>query len=146
MLALVSEFNCFLRSRCSMEMWCPDDMGRDSWEWVGPPTWERACLNSPEWRGGSSPVKTEPLQIGLQLLRLIILKEKLLLKGLTFAKCCSSMSIGNLYVFHVQSKLTLFQGKTMRPQNGLLIFSGKSSKISFKKQQQRQTLEIVKDF
>ena len=28
MLALVSEFNCFLRSRCSMEMWCPDDIGR----------------------------------------------------------------------------------------------------------------------
>ena len=27
MLALVSEFNCFLRSRCSMEMWCPDDIG-----------------------------------------------------------------------------------------------------------------------
>ena len=35
MLALVSEFNCFLRSRCSMEMWCPDDIGRDSWDWVG---------------------------------------------------------------------------------------------------------------
>ena len=27
LLALVSEFNCFLRSRCSMEMWCPDDIG-----------------------------------------------------------------------------------------------------------------------
>ena len=26
LLALVSEFNCFLRCRCSMEMWCPDDM------------------------------------------------------------------------------------------------------------------------
>ena len=34
-LALVSEFNC----RCSMEMWCPDDIGRDSWDWVGPPAW-----------------------------------------------------------------------------------------------------------
>ena len=33
---------CFLRSRCSMEMWCPDDIGRDSWDWVGPPAWERA--------------------------------------------------------------------------------------------------------
>ena len=34
-----SEFNfrCFLRSRCSMEMWCSDDTGRDSWDWVGPP-------------------------------------------------------------------------------------------------------------
>ena len=29
LLALVSEFNCFLRSRCSMEMWCPDDVGPD---------------------------------------------------------------------------------------------------------------------
>ena len=30
--ALVSEFNCrcFLHSRCSMEMWCHDDIGRDS--------------------------------------------------------------------------------------------------------------------
>ena len=59
LLALVSEFNCFLRSRCSMEMWCPDDIGRDSWDWVGPPAWERACFNSPERGGGSSPVKTE---------------------------------------------------------------------------------------
>ena len=48
LLALVSEFNCFLRSRCSMEMWCPDDIGRDSWDWVGPPAWGRACFNSPE--------------------------------------------------------------------------------------------------
>ena len=55
MLTLVSEFNCFLRSRCSMEMWCPDDIGRDSWDWVGPPAWETACFNSPEWGGGSSP-------------------------------------------------------------------------------------------
>ena len=45
-----------------------DDIGRDSWDWVGPPAWERACFNSPEWGGGSSPVKTEPLQIVLFLL------------------------------------------------------------------------------
>ena len=56
---------CFLRRRCSMEMWCPDDIGRDSWDWVGPPAWERACFNPPEWGGGSSPVKTEPPQIVL---------------------------------------------------------------------------------
>ena len=43
-----------------MEMWCPDDIGRDCWDWVGPPAWGRACFNSPEWSGGSSPVKTEP--------------------------------------------------------------------------------------
>ena len=73
LLALVSEFNCFLRSRCSMEMWCPDDIGRDSWDWVGPPAWERAWFNSPEWSGSSSPVKTEPLQIVLLLLLLLFL-------------------------------------------------------------------------
>ena len=71
MLALVSEFNCFLRSRCSMEMWCPDDIGRDSWDWVGPPAWGRACFNSPGWGGGSSPVKTEPPQFVLLLLLLL---------------------------------------------------------------------------
>ena len=68
LLALVSEFNCFLRSLRSMEMWCADDIGRDSWDWVGPPAWGRACFNSPEWGGGSSPVKTEPPQIVLLLL------------------------------------------------------------------------------
>ena len=35
-------------------------LGGISWDWVGPPTWERACIKSPEWSGGSSPVKTEP--------------------------------------------------------------------------------------
>ena len=79
LLALVSEFNCFLRSRCSMEMWCPDDRGRDSWDWVGPPACVRACFNSPEWGGGSSPVKTEPPQIvfllSLLLNGYVILKE-----------------------------------------------------------------------
>ena len=72
LLALVSEFNCFLRSRCSMEMWCPDDIGRDSWDWVGPPASGRGCFNSPEWGGGSSPVKTEPPQIVLLLLLCVV--------------------------------------------------------------------------
>ena len=42
--AFVLGFNkrCFLRCRCSMEMWCPDDIRRDRWGWVGPPAWERA--------------------------------------------------------------------------------------------------------
>ena len=53
-------------------MWCPDDIGRDSWDWVGPPAWERACFNSPEWGGGSSPVKTEPPQIVLLLFLLLL--------------------------------------------------------------------------
>ena len=35
--------------------------GGDSWDWVGPPARER--FNSSEWGGGSSLVKTEPLQI-----------------------------------------------------------------------------------
>ena len=65
---VASEFNCFFRCRCSMEMWCLDDIGRESWDWVGPLARERACFNSPEWGGGSSPVKTEPLQIVLLLL------------------------------------------------------------------------------
>ena len=61
--ALVSGFNkrCFLRSRCSMKMWCPDDTGRDSWDWVGPPAGE-SMLQLPRvgWRllackNGTSP-------------------------------------------------------------------------------------------
>ena len=28
---------------------------------MGPPAWERACFNSPEWGGGSSPVKNGAL-------------------------------------------------------------------------------------
>ena len=62
LLASVSEFNCFLRSRCTMEMWCPDDIGRDSGDWG-------ARFNSPERGGGSSPVKKEPPQIVLLLFR-----------------------------------------------------------------------------
>ena len=52
LLALVSEFNCFLRSRCSMEMWCPDDIGRDRWDWIGPPTWDESMIQLPRvgWR------------------------------------------------------------------------------------------------
>ena len=45
-----------------MEMWCPDDTGRDCWDWVGPTAWGRACFNSPRvrWRllacsNGASP-------------------------------------------------------------------------------------------
>ena len=53
-------------------MWCPDDIGRDSWDWVGPPAWGRACFNSPEWGGGSSPLKTDPPQIVLLLFLLVL--------------------------------------------------------------------------
>ena len=55
-----------------MKMWCPGDIGRDSWDWVGPPAWERACFNSPEWSGGSSPVKPEPLQIGVAVVVVVV--------------------------------------------------------------------------
>ena len=87
LLQSVSEFNCFLRSRCSVEMWCPDDIGRDSWDWVGPPAWGRACFNFREWGGGSSPVETEPHQIVLLLMLngYIIPKEFFLSDGLTLA-------------------------------------------------------------
>ena len=47
-------FQTYLIASCSMEMWCPDDIGWESWDWVGPPAWERACFNSPEWGGGLS--------------------------------------------------------------------------------------------
>ena len=86
MLALVPEFNCFLRSRCSMEMWCPDDTGRDSWDWVGSPAWGRACFNSPEWGGGSSPVKTEPHQIVLLLLLLLLLNGYIIPKRIIIVR------------------------------------------------------------
>ena len=63
---LASEFNCFLRSRCSMEMWCPDDIGRDSWDWVGPLAWGREHA-SPLQSGVEAPrlLKTEPRQVGI---------------------------------------------------------------------------------
>ena len=67
-----------------MEMWCPDDIGRDSWDWVGPPAWGRACVNSPEWVGGSSPVKTEPPQIVLWLLMLLLL---------LYCWCCCCLNV-----------------------------------------------------
>ena len=67
---------CFIAG--SMEMWCPDDTGRDSWDWVGPPAWGRACFNSPEWGGSSSPGKTEPPQIVLLLLLMLRLRIRLL--------------------------------------------------------------------
>ena len=51
-LVFVSGFNkrCFLRSRCSMEMWCLDNIERDSWDSVGPPTGRGCHRNIPELR------------------------------------------------------------------------------------------------
>ena len=45
LLALVSEFDCFLRSRCFVEVWCPGSVGREGLDWVGPPAWGRAWFN-----------------------------------------------------------------------------------------------------
>ena len=52
LLTLVSEFNyrCFLCGRCSMEMWCPDDIGRDG-VGLGHLLGESMMSNSPEWGG-----------------------------------------------------------------------------------------------
>ena len=111
-----------------MEMWCPDDIGRDSWDWVGPPAWGRACFNSPEWGGGSSPVKTEPLQIVLLLLLLLLndcvtQKEKLLSETLTFA-IVSLIFVGKMCVVSRRMKIFTFPlKKNVTPQNGLLISS-----------------------
>ena len=48
-----------------MEMWCPDDIGRDSWDWGGE-------LASTPQTGVEAPrlLKMEPLQIVLLLLLL----------------------------------------------------------------------------
>ena len=129
-----------------MEMWCPEDIGRDSWDWVEPPAWVRACFNSPEWGGGSSPVKTEPPQIVLLLLLngCIILKKIIIVRWADLSDFFPSIFVGKRCVlFHVQWKLSLFLGKTITLQNGLLIFlwkethsetkSWKSSRISMKK-------------
>ena len=67
LLAFVLQFTkrCFLHSRCFKEMWCLDDIGRDSWDWVGPPPGE-----SP--RSGveaSCLLKAEPPQIVVLLFR-----------------------------------------------------------------------------
>ena len=66
--AQVSEFNerCFHRSRCSMEMWCPDEIGRDGWDW-GERAFNSHC-------GVEAPrlLKTEPHQIVLLLFSLVL--------------------------------------------------------------------------
>ena len=55
-----------------MEMWSLDDTGRDSWDWVGPLTWE-SMLQLPRVGWRLLAVKTEPLQIGLLWLLLLLL-------------------------------------------------------------------------
>ena len=109
LLVLVSEFNCFLRSRCSVEMWCPANMGRESWDWVGPPAWGRACFNSPEWGGGSSPVKTEPHQIVLLVFIVVVewlhySKRIIIVDGPDLSDFFSMIFVSEMcvFLFHVQ--------------------------------------------
>ena len=90
---LVSEFNkrCFLRSRCSMEMWCPDEKGRESWDWVGPP-WEH---DSTPQRGvdprGTFASLQHP-QIGLLVLLLLLsgslFQKKYISRGADLSQKC----------------------------------------------------------
>ena len=61
LLASISEFYCFLCSRCSMEMWCLDDIGRDNWDWVGHlrrrehDTISQSGVEAPRLLNGASP-------------------------------------------------------------------------------------------
>ena len=54
--AQVSEFNerCFHRSRCSTEMWCPDDRRRDGWDWGKRPFNSQCGVEAPR------QLKTKP--------------------------------------------------------------------------------------
>ena len=80
-----------------MEMWCLDDIGRDSWDLVGPLAWGRACFISPECGGGSSPVKTEPPQIVLLLLFLFLCLLLFVVVRFFFVfvvvRCCSLLFV-----------------------------------------------------
>ena len=77
LLRFVSEFDerCFLRGRCSMEMWCADDTGQDSWDWVGPPTWESMIQLLQNGVEAARLLKTEPRQVVLLLLFLTMVNE-----------------------------------------------------------------------
>ena len=142
---LVSEFNCFLRSRCSMEMWCPDDIGRDSWDWVGLPAWGRACFNSPEWGGGSSPVKNgaSPDCIVVVVVEwLYYFKKKLLLlDGLTLAIFFSFIFVGKMCVFVSRPmKIVTFLRKNDYPPKRVVDFPWERDTF------RNKIMEIVEDF
>ena len=77
LLAFVSVFDCesFLRCRCSMEMWCPEGhRGGTSGIGLGHLLGREHVSTPQSGCGGSSPVKTEPLQVVLQLLLYVVWK------------------------------------------------------------------------
>ena len=43
-----------------MEMWCPDDIGRDSWDWVGPLAWGEHASTPQSGVEAPRLLKTEP--------------------------------------------------------------------------------------
>ena len=86
LLALVLEFNCFFRSRCSMEMWCPDDTGRGIAGIGLGRLLGGGHASTPQSGVESSPVKTEPPQIVLLLL-LLLFSTRL------FTMCISTMRL-----------------------------------------------------
>ena len=49
---LLVRLNGIIRSRCSMNMWCPDGIGRDSWDRGEPASVIWPSLNSPQEFGG----------------------------------------------------------------------------------------------
>ena len=56
-----------------MEMWCLDDVGRDSWDWVGSPTWE-SMIQLPRVEMEAPRLLQRSLtQVGLLLLLLLLL-------------------------------------------------------------------------
>ena len=127
-----------------MEMWCPDDMGRDSWDWVGPPAWRRACFNSPEWGGGSSPVKTEPPQIVLLLLLLngyIMLKRIIIVRWADLSDFFSSIFVRKMSVFVSRPmKIVTFLPKNDYPPKRVVDFPRERDTF------RNKIMEIVKDF
>ena len=62
-------------------------------------SWGRACFNSPEWSGSSSPVKTEPPQIVLLLNGYIVLKEQIFVRWADLIDFFSFIFVGKMCVF-----------------------------------------------
>ena len=89
-------------------MWCPDDIGRDSWDWVGPPAWERACFNSPEWGGGSPDCI---------IVKYFSSKTIIIVRLADFSDFFSSIFVGKMSIFVSRPmKIVTFFGKNYSPK------------------------------